>query len=170
MLIGEFLTRRFAFLHKKTMARNRMLNPDFWFDEEICSLSFEARLLYMGLWGICDDNYATFPNKPKWVKAQVFPYDNMDTQPLLTELSNIKKIIPFEENCKKYYWIKNFFKHQYINRPSKAKYPPYPNTLSEYSVRAPAEKKGKEIEKKGNENNNLDKLKNELLKKKIIKH
>lgn len=57
------------------MARNRMLNPEFWLDEEIAKLSPHARLLYMGLWGICDDNYATFPNRVEWIKAQIFPYE-----------------------------------------------------------------------------------------------
>lgn len=51
------------------MARNRMLNPDFWLDEEIGSLTPFARLLYMGLWGICDDNYATLPDRPEWIKG-----------------------------------------------------------------------------------------------------
>ena len=60
------------------MARNRMLNPEFWLDEELAKLSPYARLLYMGLWGICDDNYATFPNRPEWVKAQIFPYEKTD--------------------------------------------------------------------------------------------
>lgn len=152
------------------MARNRMLNPDFWFDEEVASVSFEARLLYMGLWGICDDNYATFPNKPLWIKAQIFPYDKIDTQPLLRELSNIKKIIPFKENGEEYFWIKNFFKHQYINRPSKPKYPEYTKILSEYSVSTPTERKGKEKKRKelNIENIGLIQLREKLRLKKVI--
>ena len=44
--------------------RNRMLNSEFWLDEQLAMLPFEARLLYQGLWGLCDDHHATFPNRP----------------------------------------------------------------------------------------------------------
>ena len=102
-----------------------MLNPDFWLDEEVSAVSPHARLLYMGLWGICDDNYATFPDRPEWIKIQVFPYESVNTRELLDELSKIGKIIKFEHEGKGYWFIKNFFKHQRIDRPSNPKYPKY---------------------------------------------
>lgn len=107
------------------MARNRMLNPEFWLDEEIAQLSAHARLFYMGLWGICDDNYATFPNRPDWLKAQIFPYEKVDVPKLIKELEKTGKIISFEKDDKVFYYIKNFFKYQKIDRPSKPKYPSY---------------------------------------------
>lgn len=108
------------------MARNRMLNPEFWLDEGIAELSPLARLLYMGLWGICDDNYATLPNRPKWIKAQVFPYEDIDTPRLLDELSLSGKLIKFEaEDGEEYFYIKNFFKYQKVDKPSKPKYPQF---------------------------------------------
>lgn len=118
------------------MARNRMLNPDFWIDEEISKLSPHARLLYMGLWGICDDNYATLPNRPEWIKVQIFPYENLDIKNLLKELQEIGKIIIFTFENKEYWWIKNFLKHQKVEKPSRAKYPEYTPTtqlLPDYS-------------------------------------
>lgn len=122
------------------MARNRMLNPDFWIDEEISKLSPHARLLYMGLWGICDDNYATLPNRPDWIKVQIFPYENLDIKNLLKELQEIGKIIIFTFENKEYWWIKNFFKHQRVEKPSRAKYPNYtptPRLLPDYSATPP---------------------------------
>ena len=107
------------------MARNRMLNPDFWLDEEIAKISPLARLLYQGLWGICDDNNATLPNRPEWIKAQVFPYESVNTPQLLGELSGIGKVILFSHENKEYWYIKNFFKHQRVEKPSKEKYPPF---------------------------------------------
>lgn len=107
------------------MARNRMLNPDFWLDEEVSAISPHARLLYIGLWGICDDNYATLPDRPDWIKIQVFPYEKVDTRGLLDELEKIGKIVKFMSDGKAYWYIKNFFKHQRIDRPSKPKYPKY---------------------------------------------
>lgn len=116
------------------MARNRMLNPDFWLDEEVSSVSAHARLLYMGVWGICDDNFATFPDRPEWIKIQVFPYDSVNTRELLDELSSIGKIVKFEHEGKGYWYIKNFFKHQRIDRPSNPKYPKYRGTLADDST------------------------------------
>lgn len=114
-----------------------MLNPDFWLDEELASLSAYARLLYQGLWGICDDNYATLPNKPGWIKAQVFPYEDVDVKKLLVELSKSGRIILFQHENNEFWYIKNFFKHQRVDRPSKAKYPKYTGkslTLDEHST------------------------------------
>jgi hypothetical protein len=89
----------------------------------------------MGLWGICDDNYATFPNRPEWVKAQVFPYEEVDIRALLVELSSKGKIILFiSEEHHEFFYIKNFFKHQKIDRPSNPKYPEFkPDNAVQYT-------------------------------------
>jgi hypothetical protein len=131
------------------MARNRMLNPEFWLDEELATLSSHARLLYMGLWGICDDNFATFPDRPDWIKAQIFPYEQVNISALLSELESIGKLVRFADDKKGYWWIKNFFKHQRVDKPSKAKYPAHPlGILPDYSESTPAEDKiSKENEK-----------------------
>ena len=44
---------------------------------------------------------------------------------LIEELESKKKIVPFEVENKTFYWIKNFFKYQKIDKPSKPKYPEY---------------------------------------------
>ena len=119
------------------MARRRMLDPDFWTDEEVGTLSAHARLLFMGLWGICDDNYATLPDRPEWIKVQIFPYEEVDVSKLLAEIEKIGKIERFMFDGKHYWHIKNFLKHQIVNRPSRPKYPPYKvnlGGLSEHSV------------------------------------
>lgn len=98
-------------------------------DEEVATLSAHARLLYMGLWGICDDNYATLPNKPGWIKIQVFPYESVSIPPLLDELERIGKLIRFQAQDSEWWYIKNFFKYQKVDRPSKPKYPQYKPSL-----------------------------------------
>lgn len=107
------------------MARKRIIDPDFWLDEELGMLSAYARLLYIGLWNLCDDNYATVPDRPDWIKIQIFPYDDLDTRLLLDELSASGHILPFHSEGKKYWFVKNFFKYQRIDRPSKPKYPKF---------------------------------------------
>lgn len=125
--------------------RKRMIDPEFWLDEELATVTPTARLLYIGLWGLCDDNYATFPNKPGWIKVQVFPYQSVNIPQLLDELEKIQKIIKFVENDTEYWFIKNFFKYQRVEKPSKAKYPKYSPTSrgggGESSTTTPAEEK-----------------------------
>lgn len=107
------------------MSRKRMIDPEFWLDEDLAKLSAYARLLYIGLWNLCDDNYATFPDRPDWIKIQVFPYEQVDTQRLLDELATSGKLLPFKSDGKSYWFIKNFFKYQRIDRPSSPKYPKF---------------------------------------------
>lgn len=127
-----------------------MLNPEFWLDEDVATTSAYARLLYMGLWGICDDNYATLPDKQAWIKIQVFPYEDVNIQELLTELESIGKILKFTSGNKNYWYLKNFLKHQTINRPSKPKYPEFRGSLTEYSrTTQPELKEGKEKKEEG---------------------
>lgn len=127
-----------------------MIDPDFWLDEELAKLSAYARLLYIGVWNLCDDNYATFPDRPEWIKIQVFPYDSVDVSGLLGELSASGKILPFEDGGKKYWFIKNFFKYQRIDRPSKPKYPKF----REHSVSPRQEVKEVKLSKKGSKGYN----------------
>lgn len=133
------------------MARNRMLSPEFWLDEELAALSPHARLLYMGLWGICDDNFATFPNKEGWIKAQIFPYESVNIHQLLGELSVSTHLLLFQENGEQFWYIKNFFKYQKVERPSKPKYPqfkPENQVLGEPSVSPLPEVKRREVKLK----------------------
>jgi hypothetical protein len=124
-----------------------MLNPEFWLDEEVARISPHARLLYMGLWGICDDNYATLPDKQGWIKVQVFPYESVSIPQLLGELEGIGKIISFTKAGQKYWFIKNFLKHQRVEKPSKPKYPMFSKVVGEESGRAPAEEKRREVKR-----------------------
>ena len=154
------------------MARRRMLDPDFWADEEVSSMSAHARLLFMGLWGICDDNYATFPDRPEWIKVQVFPYETVDVRSLLAEIEKIGKIERFLFDNKHYWYIKNFHKHQVINRPSRPKYPPYKVKLggiSEDSMSTHHEMKRKEDKRKEGLSNESKKIQDEIREKFSVK-
>lgn len=108
------------------MARRRVIDPEFWLDEDLAKLTAYARLLYIGLWNICDDNYATLPDRPDWIRIQIFPYEDVDARLLLGELSKSGHIIGFEQEGKKYWFVKNFFKYQRIDRPSAPKYAKFP--------------------------------------------
>lgn len=103
-----------------------MLDPDFFLDEEVAKISPLARILYTGLWCLADDHFATIPNSPDWIRAQILPYEKeVKIEDLLKELQRIDKIRPFVSNGKNYYYIKNFHRYQRIDRPSQSKYPEY---------------------------------------------
>ena len=69
------------------MARRRTLAPEFFSDEDISSLPFEARLLYAGLWCYADRD-GRLEDRPKYLKAMIFPYDRVDVEKLLNLLAS----------------------------------------------------------------------------------
>lgn len=118
------------------MARIRMIKPEFWDDEKLSSVSRDARLTFVGMWNNSDD-YAVVKGHPAWLKNNIFPYDDIkitEFQKWLGELEGIGVIRAFEHNGEKFYHIKNFLKHQTINRPSPSKNPTPPTTINEDSL------------------------------------
>lgn len=101
------------------MARIRALKPEFFKDEDLATLSCEARLLYMGLWCFADKE-GRLEYRPKYIKAEIFPYDNINIEKFLNVLSapNIKDrpdkvfIRIYTVNERKYIDIPEFSKHQ----------------------------------------------------------
>lgn len=109
---------------EKVMARKRMIDPEFWSDEEIGSWSFQARLFYIGLWNFADDE-GRFKAAPKLLKAQIFPYDDkIAVNKLKKEVEN--KIQWYVVDSLQYGFIRNFLKHQRIDRPTSSKLPEPP--------------------------------------------
>ena len=119
-----------------TMARTRTIKPEFWSDEKLATLSLQARLTYIGLWTLSDD-YGVVKGHPAWLRNSIFPYDDIPLaqfESWLLELEGIGRIAPFAADGEKFYFIRNFNRHQIINRPSQTRNPSPPETLTEYSV------------------------------------
>lgn len=101
------------------MARIRSLKPDFFKDEDLATLSFEARLLFEGLWCFADRE-GRLEDRPKYLKAEIFPYDDVAVDNLLESLQNPKIedrpeksfIRRYVVNNRKYIEICEFLKHQ----------------------------------------------------------
>ena len=51
-----------------------MIDPEFWSDEKTGSLSFSARLLFIGMWNYADDD-GIIKARPEYLKSSIFPYD-----------------------------------------------------------------------------------------------
>lgn len=63
----------------------RSLHPGFFSDAKVCALSFQARLLWQGLWCFADD-YGRGPWLPKAIEGAIFPRDEVDIQTLMFEV------------------------------------------------------------------------------------
>ena len=104
------------------MPRIRAIKPQFWIDEGLAEVCREARLLYIGLWNLCDDR-GVFEYRAAKIRVQLFPYDaditNGKMDEWLQELNISGHIIYFQENSKDYGYIPTFLKHQEIKKPSK---------------------------------------------------
>jgi hypothetical protein len=108
------------------MARIRTIKPEFWRDEALALVSPEACLLALGLLNHCDDE-GYFNANPKLVESDIFPLRDLKvkTTVLLQELSKIGYLLVFQgSDGKTYGCVKNFEKHQVINKktPSKIKH------------------------------------------------
>ena len=58
------------------MARKRMIDPKFWQDDKMMSLTSMHRLLFIGIWNFSDD-VGIHKNSNSMLKAEVFPCDDI---------------------------------------------------------------------------------------------
>ncbi len=138
------------------MARIRTIKPEFWTDERVGEVSPNARLLFIGTWNFADD-HGGIDRSAKQLKAQVFPYDPIDCEPLVQELLGVGLLVEYEANGKKYLHIKGFAQHQKVEKPGKPRAPLYepsanpPRTVGEPSGKIPCGRESKGRESKGRE-------------------
>lgn len=152
------------------MPRIRTIKPDFFLHEGLAELPAMSRLLFIGLWTQADRE-GRLEDRPKRIKASIFPYDSCDIEKLLNELVKGGFIIRYKANANRsvedidsraagqtnslaIIQIVNFTKHQVINvKEQESILPPCTNTVfapDEYSTCITGkEGKGKEQERKG---------------------
>ena len=102
------------------MARIRTIKPKFWDDLKLGKVSRDARLTYIGLWNFSDD-LGTVLADPNWIKAKLYPYDelvNGELKNWLAELTENKFMFQFEYKGAKYFHIPKLTEHQVINKPN----------------------------------------------------
>ena len=61
------------------MARKRMIDPKFWSDDKMMSLTPMHRLLFIGIWNFSDDG-GIHKNSNNMLKAEVFPCDHINVE------------------------------------------------------------------------------------------
>lgn len=67
------------------MPRARNIKPSFFKNEILIELPFEARLLFIGLWTLADRE-GRLEDRPKRIKMEIFPADNIDVNLSLQQL------------------------------------------------------------------------------------
>ncbi len=93
------------------MARARNIKPGFFKNEQLADLPFEYRILFQGLW--CEaDRDGRLEDRPKRIKAEVFPYDAVDVDTGLNALQAAGFIVRYDAGGRRCIEVLNFAKHQ----------------------------------------------------------
>lgn len=94
------------------MARSRNIKPGFFQNEDLVELPYECRLLFIGLWTLADRE-GRLENRPKKIKMQLFPADNLDVSKAILGLADKKLVTLYVVDNIEYIWIDAFLKHQH---------------------------------------------------------
>jgi hypothetical protein len=111
------------------MARIRSIKPEFAHDELLGSMPRDARLLFVLLWPLADDE-GRFRAHPSLVRSECFPYDddvdNAAVEKWLGLLDKAGRIALYEHAGQRYGVVLNFIKHQRISKPTPSRLPAPP--------------------------------------------
>lgn len=109
------------------MARIRTIKPEFPQSESMGRVSRDARLCFIQLWTLADDEGRLRGNS-RMLASLLFPYDD-DAKDLiddwLGELEQEGCIVRYKIGGDSYIQIANWLIHQKIDKPSKSKIPPF---------------------------------------------
>lgn len=118
--------------------RIRTIKPEFWRDPDSTGRwSADLKLFYIGMWMVADDD-GRFAWEPDLIAADLFPFERgANVKALLEKLVQGGQVVRYEHGGRSYGWLRNFAKHQKINRPTPSRLPP-PPLVNESSVSPPA--------------------------------
>lgn len=117
------------------MARMRSVKPEFWADEDLSVLCRDARLLYIGLWNLSDE-HGRLRGDPRYIKGQIFPYDDDLTSAavdeLVSSLAALGKVRRYRVGNGAYLFLPNLARHQRLDSEKvESRLPPPPDTPDE---------------------------------------
>lgn len=112
------------------MGRIRTIKPEFFrheglFEAEVRS-GLPLRLAFAGLWTVADRE-GRFRWRPRQLKLDVLPYDDVDISAVLNALKAEAFIVDYTVDGEQFGWIPTWHRHQVINgreSPSKLPAPP----------------------------------------------
>lgn len=95
------------------MSRIRYIKPGFFVDDDLAACQPLARLLFAGLWTIADRE-GRLEDRPRRIRAEILPNEDVDTDALLQELADHGSlIVRYEVDGKRYIAIPGWSKHQH---------------------------------------------------------
>src|SRR5258708_28854286 len=116
------------------MGRIRAVKPDFFRHEGLFDLEQETglriRLVFAGLWTTCDRE-GRFKWRPRTLKAEVLPFDDVDFSRVLDALTTRGFLVRYACNDEEYGCVPSWNRHQIINNREQASaIPPPTESLS----------------------------------------
>ena len=102
------------------MARARNIKPALFSNDELAEIDPIGRLLFIGLWTICDYK-GNLEFRDKKIKASLLPYDNCNVKELSINLEQSGFIQSYSNDGRIYINIVNFTKHQNPHKNEKLK-------------------------------------------------
>jgi hypothetical protein len=105
--------------------RTRLLKPGFFTNEDLARLPARARLLFAGLWCLADRD-GRLEDRPKRIKAAIFPYDRVSVSPLIEALSRAGFVKRYTDGRTPYLAVPTFVAHQHPHHREPASLLPPP--------------------------------------------
>ena len=102
------------------MSRARNIKPGFFKNEHLAECSAFARLCFAGLWTLADRD-GRLEDRPRRIKGELFAFDSVDVDPLLSELEAHNFLVRYRNEDGKFIQILKFHDHQsphYSEKPS----------------------------------------------------
>lgn len=93
------------------MPRARSIKPGFFKNELLAQLPCQTRLLFIGLWTLAD-RAGRLEDRPMRIRIEIFPYDQVDIDPMLQALADQGFIDRYQSGGVRVISIANFGKHQ----------------------------------------------------------
>lgn len=118
------------------MARSRNIKPGFFTNDELVELPFEVRLLFIGLWTMADRD-GRLSDRPKKIRMEIFPADNVDCDAALEMLSQSGFITRYMANGERFIQVQNWHKHQSPHLKEAQSTIPAPDEHQTSTVQAP---------------------------------
>ena len=115
--------------------RIRTIKPEIWQDEKVGALSHGARLLFVGLITMADDE-GRLRELPAAILGHVFPWDEIPVGKLakwLAELGESGAILRYTAGGCRYAAITHWFRHQRVDKPNPSELPIPPEDGSQSS-------------------------------------
>ena len=118
------------------MPRQRMIRPDFFTSESLGECSIPARLAFIGLWVMGDDN-GNVKLSVRKLNRQIFALDDTPDDEFagyLSELEGQGCIRVYEADGEMYINVPNFAVYQTVKNPSKTSNPLPPDELPKVTM------------------------------------